>query len=159
MTNSNQQPTSFDLTTYPLSATIEDASLLSSLSLFSSYRLATLDSRLQANTIPRRASVLGDGTPDAGPTADSVLFLHIQTAADYFSHEQSLMENVPPVTVDLILDPFLLNVFPRSLVPTAGWIGVVTVVAIFVARWVSGEIGRVIEEGRTKEENEDKKAK
>lgn len=69
------------------------------------------------------------------------------------------MENVPPVTVDLILDPFLLNVFPRSLVPTAGWIGVVTVVAIFVGRWVSGEIRRVIEEGKKKEENEDKKGK
>ena len=88
-----------------------------------------------------------------------MLFLHVQTAADYFSHDQTLMENVPPVTVDLILDPFLLNVFPRSLVPTAGWIGVVTVVAIFVGRWVSGEIRRVIEEGKKKEENEDKKGK
>lgn len=71
------------------------------------------------------------------------------------------MKNVPPVSVDLILDPFLWNVFPRSLVPTAIWIVVVAVVAGFVAKWVGGEIGRIIEGARVErekgEEVEDKK--
>lgn len=58
------------------------------------------------------------------------------------------MRDVPPVDVDLILDPFLLNVFPRSLVPTAGWIAVVAGVAVVVARWIAGEIGRVIVDAR-----------
>lgn len=58
------------------------------------------------------------------------------------------MRDVPPVDVDLILDPFLLNVFPRSLIPTAGWIAVVAVVAVVVARWIAGEIGRVIVDAR-----------
>lgn len=71
------------------------------------------------------------------------------------------MKNVPPVSVDLILDPFLWNVFPRSLVPTAIWIVIVAVVAGFVAKWVGGEIGRIIEGARAErekgEEVEDKK--
>lgn len=66
------------------------------------------------------------------------------------------MKNVPPVSVDLILDPFLWNVFPRSLVPTAIWIVVVAVVAGFVAKWVSGEIGRIIEGARVEREKGEK---
>jgi hypothetical protein len=61
------------------------------------------------------------------------------------------MARPEPVAVDLILDPFIWNVFPRSLVPTAGWVVVVGVVAFFVARWVTGEIGRVIDDARREE--------
>lgn len=64
------------------------------------------------------------------------------------------MRDVPPVAVDVILDPFLWNVFPRSLVPTAGWIVVVAVVAGVVGRWVVGELGRVIEDARVEREGE-----
>lgn len=59
----------------------------------------------------------------------------------------------------MILDPFLWNVFPRSLVPTAGWIVVVAVVAGVVGRWVVGELGRVIEDARVEREGEGKKEK
>lgn len=69
------------------------------------------------------------------------------------------MKTVPAVAVDVILDPFLLNVFPRSLVPTAGWICVVTIVAALVVRWIGGEIGRVIEGARRERDDEDKKGK
>lgn len=85
---------------------------------------------------------------DPAPTTDSVLFLRVQAAADYFTTDEALMRDVPPVGVDLILDPFLLNVFPRSLVPTAGWIVAVAVLAVFVARWVSGEVGTVVQDAR-----------
>lgn len=61
------------------------------------------------------------------------------------------MASPEPVAVDLILDPFILNVFPRSLVPTAGWVVVVGIVALFVARWVAGEIGRVIDDAKREE--------
>ncbi|KAJ5115263.1 hypothetical protein NUU61_001022 [Penicillium alfredii] len=143
------QPTDFTLTTYPLTNTIEDPALLSSLSVFSTARLASLDSRLQANAIPRRASTHDAGkTLDPAPTTDSVLFLRVRAAADYFSADDALMREVPPVAVDLILDPFLLNVFPRSLVPTAGWMIVVAVVALVLARWIVGELGRVVEDAK-----------
>jgi hypothetical protein len=71
------------------------------------------------------------------------------------------MRDVPPVAVDVILDPFLWNVFPRSLVPTAGWIVVVAVLAGVVGRWVVAEVGRVIEDARVErsEEEEGKKEK
>jgi hypothetical protein len=50
------------------------------------------------------------------------------------------MENVPPVLVDIILDPFILNVFPKSLVPTAGYIIVLAIggwfLAKFIAKWL-----------------------
>ncbi|KAJ5644589.1 hypothetical protein N7507_010600, partial [Penicillium longicatenatum] len=157
------QPTSFILTTHSLTATIEDKSLFSSLSIFSTARLAALDTDLQANAIPRRASgrTGSDPSPAAALTTDSVLFLRIQAAADYFSHDEALMKTVPPVSVDLILDPFLWNVFPRSLVRTAAWIVVVAIVAGFVAKWVGEEIGRVIEGVRIErekgEEEEEKK--
>jgi hypothetical protein len=69
------------------------------------------------------------------------------------------MRNVPPVVVDVILDPFLWNVFPRSLVPTAGWIVVVAVLAGVVGRWVVREVGRVIEDARVEREGEGERKK
>ncbi|KAJ5683674.1 uncharacterized protein N7477_000019 [Penicillium maclennaniae] len=114
------------------------------LSIFSSARLASLDAQMQ-NAIPWTSK---RGSPDPAPTKDSVLFLRVRAAADYFSPDEALMRDVPPVTVDLILDPFLWNVFPRSLLPTAGWIGVVSVVAIVVARWVAKELGRVVNDAK-----------
>lgn len=136
-----QQPTAFTLSTYTLPEILEDRALLSAISLYSSSQLAT--SPPQAATTPRR---LGgrSGVADSEPGADSVLFLRISAAADYFSLEQSLMEDVPPVLADVILDPFLGNVFPKSLVPTACWISVVACLAIVVARWISREFTRVV---------------
>ncbi|KAJ5103889.1 hypothetical protein N7532_004418 [Penicillium argentinense] len=147
-----EQPTTFTLTTHSLHNTIEDPSLFSSLSVFSTARLATLDDRLQANAIPQRA---GKSALDPSPSLDSVLFLRVRAVADYFTMNEELLAKPPPVTVDLILDPFLGNVFPRSLVPTGFWIVAVAVVAFFVARWVNRELGRVIDDARreVKEEN------
>ncbi|KAJ5141180.1 hypothetical protein N7476_009075 [Penicillium atrosanguineum] len=138
------QPTTFTLTTHEVGTLIEDASLVSSLSIFSTARLASPVAWMQ-NPIPRANK---KGTQDPAPTMDSVLFLRVRAAADYFSPDEALMRDVPPVAVDLILDPFLWNVFPRSLVPTAGWIGVVAVVAIVVARWVAKELGRVVNDAK-----------
>jgi len=41
------------------------------------------------------------------------------------------MQNPPPVGVDIILDPFLLNVFPQSILPTGALI-----VVIAIGGWV-----------------------
>jgi len=149
-----KQPTSFTLTTYPLQTVIEDPTLLSSLSIFSTSRLSTLDIRLQTNAIPRSPA-----KADPAPSTDSVLFLRINAAADYFTTDDALMENPSPVAVDLILDPFVLNVFPRSLIPTAGWISVVAIVAVLIARWISSELGRVIDDARREGEEEKKDKK
>lgn len=44
------------------------------------------------------------------------------------------MQTVPPVLVDIILDPYVLNVLPRSLVPTAAYILVVAVASWFLSK-------------------------
>ncbi|KAJ5390849.1 uncharacterized protein N7496_001917 [Penicillium cataractarum] len=150
------QPTSFTLSTHPLPSITEDSTLLTSLSKFSASRLSNPDTNLQVNSLLRGSDTKAANDP--APTTDSVLFLRVRAAADYFSNDESLMRDVPSVAVDVILDPFLWNVFPRSLVPTAGWIVVVAIVAGVVARWVVGELGRVIEDARVeRDEGEAKK--
>lgn len=69
------------------------------------------------------------------------------------------MQNVPPVAVDLILDPFLFNVFPRSLVPTAGWIVLVAIFAVVLGRWVVKEVGRAVGDARRQSVLEEMKKK
>ena len=63
-----------------------------------------------------------------------MLFLRVRAAADFFTTNKDLMSRPPPVDVDLILDPYVFNIFPRSLGPTAAYI----VALAFVAWIVSG---------------------
>jgi hypothetical protein len=50
------------------------------------------------------------------------------------------MSDVPPVLVDVILDPYLLNTFPKSLVPTAAYL-----IVLAVGGWyLSGLIWRIL---------------
>lgn len=67
------------------------------------------------------------------------------------------MRSPPPVPVDLILDPYVMNVFPRSLVPTAGWVVVVAGVAWAVGGVVVRLIRGVAREVERSEEEEGKK--
>jgi len=69
--------------------------------------------------------------------ASSTLFLHISAAADYFTMNQTLMEHVPPVFVDIILDPYIFNVFPQSLLPTAAYLILLAIGSWFLSKWVS----------------------
>lgn len=100
---------------------------------------------------PRRKHDSPDNhyTPSADTETESVLLLRIHTAADYFTLNTNLMQRVPPVVADVILDPYLGNIFPRSLVPTAGWVVLVCVLAVVIARCVVREVGRVVLDGLT----------
>lgn len=101
----------------------EDPTLITSLSTFSYARLATLsDLDIQQSNL-QKAPLSKPKRPDQ----TSVLFLQVFAAADYFTVNKTLMENVPPVYIDVILDPYVLNVFPRSLVPTAVYILILAV--------------------------------
>jgi hypothetical protein len=62
------------------------------------------------------------------------------------------MENVPPVMADIILDPFLWNVFPRSLVPTAVYTIVIAVVAYFVGGFLARALSDVVTTAVRKDE-------
>lgn len=56
---------------------------------------------------------------------------------------KTLMKNVPPVYVDIILDPFLFNIFPQSLVPTAIYIIVLAIGSWFLSKLISTWILRI----------------
>jgi hypothetical protein len=72
---------------------------------------------------------------------ESVLFLRVRAAADFFTTDKKLMLSPPPVDVDLILDPYVSNVFPRSLGPTAAYI----VALAFVAWIVSAAVWKSLQ--------------
>jgi hypothetical protein len=72
---------------------------------------------------------------------ESVLFLRVRAAADFFTTDKELISSPPPVDVDLILDPYVFNVFPRSLGPTAAYI----VALAFVAWIVSGAVWKFLQ--------------
>jgi hypothetical protein len=67
----------------------------------------------------------------------SLLLLRILATAEYFTDDQNLMQNALPVSVDIIMDSYVLNIVPRSLLPTIGYICVVSVLFWPLARWIS----------------------
>lgn len=73
-----------------------------------------------------------------------MLLLRVLAAADYFTTDASLMSSVPPVAVDIILDPFRFNALPRSIAGTACYIVGVAMAAYFLAgrvvAWIQGLI-------------------
>lgn len=105
----------------------ETPELITSLTTYSYARHDLAESLNRVAPLERSHSQNGDGLPE------SVLFLQVYSAAEYFSLNRTLMEDVPPVDVDIILDPYLMSIFPRSLVPTAGYICVLAVCSWFLA--------------------------
>ncbi len=71
-----------------------------------------------------------------GENLTSLRLLRVIASADYYTDKTELMRNPPPVLVDIILDPFLYNVLPRSLLPTGLYIVAIAIATGFVARWM-----------------------
>lgn len=76
----------------------------------------------------------------------SVLYLQILAKTAYFSPNASRMLNPDPVDVELILDPFLLNVLPESLLPVVAMIVLVAVAGWFLSGWMVQWLGAVAAE-------------
>ncbi|KAK1254374.1 hypothetical protein MKX08_008369 [Trichoderma sp. CBMAI-0020] len=146
------QPTAFTLDTYTLSTIFSTPSLLQSLTQHAttSTQQQTIDE--ETETHQQKSSNYSLTTANDS----SILLLRVLAAADYFSHHSSLMKDPPPVLVDLILDPYLYNVLPQSLVPTVGYVVVISIVSWFVARWVSNALVSVAssgDDGQVKKQN------
>ena len=138
-----QQPTEFTLTTYTLSEVFDTPELITSLANYSELR--------QSLSSPDRSRNHHRVTSDS----DSVLFLQVFAAADYFTTNKTLMRNVPPVNVDIseldfifgsnrsnltvltVLDPFLFNILPRSLLPTGVYLSILAVFAWYLSNYIS----------------------
>jgi len=124
------QPTTFWIDTFDTTTLLDDKELLGQVNEFS---------QRQLQTVPP----LGENHPS------SVLLIRIISAADFYSTNASLMLNPPPVDVDIILDPFIGNIFPKSLVPTAAYI-----VILAIGSWlVSGAVWKYLSTGRFVEGN------
>lgn len=67
----------------------------------------------------------------------SVILLQIFAAADYYTTNRTLMEHVQPVLVDIILDPYLLNVLPRTLGPTGVYLIILAILSWFLAKYIA----------------------
>ncbi|KAK3345217.1 hypothetical protein B0H65DRAFT_524928 [Neurospora tetraspora] len=132
------QPTNFYMETYTAKEVIMTPHLAGSLMEY----FPAVSPQAQHATTKLKDSSSGSSSP---PSSSAALLLHISAAADYFTSNASLMLHPPPVDVDIILDPFLFNVLPRSLVPTIGWIVVVAVAGWAVSkRVVSFLVGEVV---------------
>ncbi|KAF2229921.1 hypothetical protein EV356DRAFT_536854 [Viridothelium virens] len=114
------QPTDFTLITYTLIEGLETSQLSQALASYAKQQqdLSISNSPLYTGEI-ERVGLISEGSNSEEVTA---LFLYVLSAAAFYTTNQTLMLDPPPVLVDIILDPYLLNVFPRSLVPTAGYI-------------------------------------
>lgn len=100
--------------TYEIETVFGSSDLVLSLAQFASSQRAGQD------IVEEKRTIMHDNI-------SSMLFLRIQAAADYYTMNQTLMQEVPPVYVDIILDPFILNVVPKSLIPTAVYIVILAI--------------------------------
>ncbi|OJD31903.1 uncharacterized protein BKCO1_4300029 [Diplodia corticola] len=118
------QPTSFWLDAHPITHVFDTPELITSLASFS-------ENIPEANLIvdDRRAT-------EAAETSTSLLFLRIQAAADFYSLNKTRMSSPPDVKVDIILDPYILNAVPRSLIPTGVYIIALAVGAWFLSSFI-----------------------
>jgi hypothetical protein len=121
------QPTDFWLNTYTLNHVFETPDLVASLAI---NELGDKLSWASAGYLPESNS--------AAP--ESLLLLRIQSAASFYSSNRTLMSNPPLVDVDIILDPFILNVLPQSLGLPALYIAIVAIGAWILSgvvyRWL-----------------------
>lgn len=98
---------------------------------------ASVEAEVQADDVEaQRYRAIKPRFARSSTPSKSVLFLRVSAAADYFTLDQSAMSRVPPVLVDIILDEYVWNVFPRSLLPTALYILFVAIAASLTASYI-----------------------
>ncbi|KAI4769655.1 hypothetical protein E4T52_15288 [Aureobasidium sp. EXF-3400] len=116
------QPTDFFLDTFEVTTVFDSTTLLQGLSTYAEERQNIL--------VADDLQGLDESTIAA---KQSVLFLRIRSAANFYTTDRALMQDPPPVYVDIILDPYLLNIFPQSLLPTAAYIIILAVASWFLS--------------------------
>ncbi|KAI1754689.1 hypothetical protein F4782DRAFT_456148 [Xylaria castorea] len=129
------QPTAFRLETYELETVFKAPELTAELSAYAN----TLQSD-RNNHVAIPLQTLEPGMQS------SLLLLRIIAAADFYTTNHTLMRNAPPVLVDVILDPFILNILPCSLLPTVIYIVAVAIVSWFVGKRISSWVRQLATE-------------
>ncbi|KAF1926590.1 uncharacterized protein M421DRAFT_211157 [Didymella exigua CBS 183.55] len=132
-TDTYQSPTDFWLDTYTITQVFDTPELVASLAAYTE-RLSQPESDISTEKTK------------ANRGEQSLLFLRVQAAASYYSTNRTLMDYPPPVDVDIILDPFLLNILPRSLAPVGIYITGVAIAAWFVSGYIYRWLLSVVED-------------
>ncbi|KAI9647694.1 hypothetical protein NHQ30_004079 [Ciborinia camelliae] len=127
------EPTSFRLNTYDLTTVFETPDLITSLAQYSETRQPVFNDVQDHTPKISQADFKYKHRQD---DVSSTLFLQIYAAADYYTMNRTLMENVPPVFVDIILDPYIFNILPRSLVPTIAYVILLAVGSWYISRYI-----------------------
>ncbi|KAL8368372.1 hypothetical protein RB599_004023 [Gaeumannomyces hyphopodioides] len=147
------QPTAFTLEAYEIPVVWDTPALISSLAEYSSSRIqedeagdGVLDKPSSKSSKPRKPRKTGPEFRGKEHHA-SMLLLQILAAADYYTDNQTLMSNVAPVHVDIILDPFILNVLPQSLAPTVVYVLFVAAIFWFVAQRAAAWVQKLAVDG------------
>ena len=131
-----KQPTSFRLETYDLPTVFETPELITSLAEYSQARQP--EEGEPEPKVSRRRSF-----KHTSDDLSSTLFLQVFAAADFYTMNQTLMQYPPLVHVDIILDPFIFNVFPRSLVPTAAYLILLAIGSWHMSKYISKWIAHI----------------
>jgi len=137
------EPTAFTIDVFELGTVWDTPELIQSLAEYAFSRQLDGDDE---NVEP---SIHQPSSEEPGERKSSLLFLRVVAAADYYTDHEEIMSNPPPVLIDLILDPFLLNVLPRSLLPTACYVIAVAVASLLVARWIATSLQSMMSPGTT----------
>ncbi|KAF1810981.1 hypothetical protein P152DRAFT_73105 [Eremomyces bilateralis CBS 781.70] len=111
-------PTKIDVDVLSISEVLQVPELIQSLVLYSENR--------------DYSCIVQEPVPELKHTSKH--FLRIQASPEYISPDTELMLKPYPVPVDIILDPYLLNILPASLVPTGVYICVTGLLSWFVAK-------------------------
>lgn len=134
-----KEPTAFGLEVFELNTVWETPELIQSLAAYSYSLLSGIETDVGEPQIH-------DASLEASEERQSsVLFLRVVARADYYTDDIELMSNPPPVLVDVILDPFLLNALPQSLLATVGYIVVVALASWFIARRIATSLQSLAE--------------
>ncbi|RMZ83975.1 hypothetical protein DV737_g1286, partial [Chaetothyriales sp. CBS 132003] len=130
------QPTQFWLYGHTMHSVFASPDLLSALTAYSNARhhQSTTANDLGQIRSARQSQRLSHADPD--PALTTPLFLQIFAKADYYTLNATMMDIVPPVQVDLILDPYLLSILPTTLLPTVGFILAVAVGSWLASGWI-----------------------
>lgn len=78
-----------------------------------------------------------------GEHANSQIFLRVRARPDFISHLHEVMRTVPVVKFELILDPLLFGLIPRSLI---GIVALVAITALVSYKIVAPKLLQTIEE-------------
>lgn len=132
------QPTSFHMQEFEIPVVFQTPELINSLADYADMAIQRALKEYPESEVPAIAE-------QARERESSMLLLQIHSAADYYTKNKMMMDQVPGVFVDIILDPYVFNVFPRSMLPTVGYIALLAFGSWYLSRFISSQLHGIVQ--------------